>query len=117
VDDKLRALDERQQLLGHLAKAWFARQVRQPHAVHLGGAGIDLALRVQVLVEMHAGGAAVDQLDGPDLDDAMAFTGLKAGGLGVENDLSQAGFLTGVILPRRWPELSQEAAAWAAGSD
>jgi len=37
--------------------------------MHRGGAGVDLALGVQVFVEMPAGGAAVYHLDAADLDE------------------------------------------------
>jgi hypothetical protein len=34
----------------------------------------------------------VDQLDGRDLDQAVALIGVEAGGFGVEDDLAQHGF-------------------------
>jgi len=71
--------------------------------MHGGGAGVDLALGVQVFVEMLARGAAVYYLHAADLDDAVAAFGLEARGFGVEYDLSQELLsIAPGILPQRY---------------
>src|SRR5690606_7785252 len=55
----------------------------------LGGARIDIPLRIEVAVEMAAGRPPLDQLDAADLDDPVALGDLQARGLGVEDDLAQ----------------------------
>jgi hypothetical protein len=61
--------------------------------VYFERAVLDVALGVQVLVEMLAAEAPVDQLHAAYFDDAMAFGGFKAGGFGVEDDLSHGWLL------------------------
>ena len=53
--------------------------------------GIDVALRVDIDVEVTAGGQEVLQLDAGDLDQAVTLTRVEAGGFGVEDDLSGHG--------------------------
>ena len=59
-------------------------------AVDLDGLGRHVALRVDVAVEAAPGRHVVDELDRPDLDDAVAGVRVEAGGLGVEDDLTHA---------------------------
>ena len=110
VDDQLGAVDELQEAARRSRRsAACSASCSQRHAVHRGRAGIDLALGVQVLVEVPAGGAAVDHLDAADLDDAMAQVRFEAGGFGIQYDLSQAMLLSAAMLPQathrspRWP--------------
>ena len=56
-------------------------------AVHLQGALVDVAIRIQVAVKGAPGQAAIVELDAANLDDAMVLFDLEAGGLGIENDL------------------------------
>jgi hypothetical protein len=54
----------------------------------VGSARIDLAIRLQIAVEVVSGQAAIDELDTADLDDPMAILRIETRGLGVEHDLS-----------------------------
>jgi hypothetical protein len=88
VDHKLGAVDEGQKLLGDLAEARLAGQLRKRDAVHGGRAGVDFPVGMDVVVQMAAGGTTIDHLHTADLDDAVAAVGLKAGGFGIQDDLS-----------------------------
>src|SRR5262249_41038301 len=57
--------------------------------VHIHGVAMQIALRVQIAVELAACGDAIDDLDAPDLDQPVAGSGIKAGRLGVQHDLAQ----------------------------
>ncbi len=63
-------------------------QLRQLDAVHGQRARIDLAFRIQVAVELLAGGPAIGELDAADFDDAMTGARIEAGGFDVQNDLA-----------------------------
>ena len=76
------------QLVDDLGKARLAGEVGERQAVHGARALVDLALGVQVAVEMTAARAAIEQLDAADLDDAVAARGLEAGGFGIQYDLT-----------------------------
>ena len=56
--------------------------------VHLDRAGVDLPVRTEVAVELPARPSTVDDLDRPDLDDAVAEFRLEARGFRVEDDLA-----------------------------
>ena len=80
--------NEAEQLLGDLGKLRRRQQPLARNAVHGARALVDLALRIQVAVEMPATGSAIEQLDAADFYDAVAALGFQAGGFGIENDLS-----------------------------
>jgi hypothetical protein len=56
--------------------------------VNIGSAGVDLALRIEVKMEVAPGGSAVDDFDCSDLDDSVAKLRIEPGRFGVENDLA-----------------------------
>ena len=62
-------------------------------AVHSACTLIDIALRIQVSMELPPAGASVEQLHAADLDDAVATLGFQSGGLGIQNDLSHGVWL------------------------
>lgn len=72
----------------HIREKRFVAQELVGQAVDGDGFGGDLTLRVQVFVEGPAGGQVVHQLDRADFDDAAASGRVKAGGFGVEDDLT-----------------------------
>ena len=86
VDDQLRVLDEREELLGHVLEAWFVGEVFVGDAVNRNRAFVDLAIRLQVDMEMPAGQTSPHQLHAADLDDAMAVGDRHAGGFGIQHD-------------------------------
>jgi hypothetical protein len=87
VDQHLSAIDEGEQLIGHLGETRLVAQVVPGHAVHLGRRVVDLAFGVQIDMQGAAGQAPGDDLEAADLDDPMALIGRQPGGLGIENDL------------------------------
>src|SRR3546814_12342734 len=56
-------------------------------AVYVDRAGVDLALGIDVAMEVVLRRPAIAQLDAADLDDAMAEIDFKSGRFGIENDL------------------------------
>ena len=57
-------------------------------AVDVGRAGVDLAFRIDVKVQVPAGRPPIDELDGADLDDPMPLLRVEARGLGIEYQLA-----------------------------
>ncbi len=55
--------------------------------MHLQGALVDVALRIQVAVKGAAGQPPIEELHAADFDDAMLLFDFEARGLGIENDL------------------------------
>src|SRR3546814_2205548 len=56
-------------------------------AVYVDRAGVDLALGIDVAMEVVLRRPAIAQLDAADPDDAMAEIDFKSGRFGIENDL------------------------------
>ena len=94
VDHELGARHEVHELRGDLGEARLAREALAAEAVHRERARVDVAVGVQVAVEMPAGELAVDDLDAADLDDAVPVGEFEARGLGVEDDLAHDAMLT-----------------------
>ena len=99
MDDPLGAAREVEELRRDVAEFRLALEVVPGLAVHLGRAGVDLALGVDVELDRAAGGAPVDDLDARELDDAVALLRVEAGGFGVEDDLAHSGFDSGGTAP------------------
>jgi len=59
--------------------------------VHLERPFLAPALGVDVAVEVVVGDAAVEDLDAAELDDAVAETGVQAGGFRIEHDAAHQG--------------------------
>ncbi len=91
VDDPFGVAREVEELGRDVAKPGLALQVVPRHAVHFGGAGIDLALGIEVQVQRAPGGPAVDHLHRGELDDAMPLLGIETRRFGIEDDLAHAG--------------------------
>ena len=68
-------------------KGRFLGQTLARQPMHLNRAFIDLALRVQILMEGPARQAAVEQLHATDFDDAVLLLNLEPRGFRIENDL------------------------------
>ena len=88
MDDEFGVADEIQELGMNLRERRFLGELFARQPVHLQGALVDVAIRIQVAVKGTPGQAAIVELDAADLDDAMVLFDFEAGGLGVENDLS-----------------------------
>src|SRR5690606_7966551 len=74
----------------------------QRHAVHLRGGRVDLALRVEVEVQVALGEAPADHFHARDLDDPVAVLVLESGRLRVERDLPHP-----ACVPSRYPPASR----------
>ncbi len=88
VDDQFAAADELQEFIDDVGELRLVGQEFQGDAVYRLGAGVDLAFRVDVFVQMAAGQPAVFHLDAGDFDDAVTRARVEAGGFGIEDDLS-----------------------------
>jgi hypothetical protein len=91
VDHQLRVADEIEEGLAYVFENRVVSQEIVAEAMDLEGGGGHGAHRVYVLVIGLAGGQVVEKLDRADFDDAVAFAGFKAGGFGVEDDLTHFG--------------------------
>src|SRR5690606_36084369 len=88
VNQHLRATHERDQAIHDLGELRLAGQALAAQAVNLLGTRIDVALRIEVGMEVPPGAPPTLQLHEADLDDAMPFLGGQAGGFGIEDDLA-----------------------------
>ena len=88
VDHQLGTLDEGPEGVGDLGEHRLVGDPLIGDAMHADGLGLDVPLGIDVLVVGVAGESAVDHLHRPDLDQAMAVTGVDAGGLGIQDDLT-----------------------------
>src|SRR5690606_20719026 len=82
--------DELEELIHRRGEQRLVAQELQAQAGDFLGAGLHVALGIEVAVEVPAGLAPFQQLDAADLDDAVALLPGKAGGLGVQYDLAHA---------------------------
>jgi hypothetical protein len=64
--------------------------------MHLDGAGIDLAIGIEILVKTVSGQPAVEHFHGADFDDAMALGRLQAGSFRIKHNLSHYSALSGI---------------------
>ena len=90
VDDELGAAHVVQELDGDLAEPRLVGEKLAGDPVDAKRPLLHLALGVDVAVEVVARQPAVQDLDAPDLDDAVAHAGVEPGRLGVQDDLSHA---------------------------
>ncbi|CRR36568.1 hypothetical protein PAERUG_E16_London_17_VIM_2_04_14_05141 [Pseudomonas aeruginosa] len=86
VDDQLGAADEFEEIVGDLAEARLVLQVFVGDAVDGDRPFVDLAIGLQVDVEVATGQAAPLQLDTADLDDPVTIGHRHAGGFGIQYD-------------------------------
>ncbi|MCY1379956.1 hypothetical protein D9M69_677260 [compost metagenome] len=84
MDDQLRALDELEELFGHLGKTRLAHEEFVGDAVDADRALVTFAIGLQVHMEVPARQASADQLDTTDFDNPVAVGHRHAGGFGVE---------------------------------
>ena len=78
-----------EELVGDFGEQRLVAQELAREAVHGDRFRMDVALGVDVAVELAAGGDAVDDLDAADLDQPVTAQRIEARRLGVENDLAQ----------------------------
>ena len=89
VRNQRRIFDKTQELVGHVLEQRLVLQEIDGEAVHGDGVRMDIALGIEIAVELAAGWDAVDDLDAAELDQAIAAGRVEARGLGVEHDLAQ----------------------------
>ncbi len=77
VNDEFGVADEIQELGMNLRKRRFLRELFARQAMHLQGALVDVAIRIQVAVKGAPGQAAIEELDAANFDDAMAVVRLR----------------------------------------
>ena len=88
MDDELRVLDEVHELIDDLCKQRLVGEKSARYAVHLERALVDLALRIEVTVEVAPGQATIHEFHASDLDHPMALGMLEPGGFSIQHDLS-----------------------------
>ena len=89
MDDDLGAGDEIEELLCHPGEFRLGAQVFQRHAMHPGRAQVDVALGIEISVELPLADVAREDLYTADLDDAVAELGVQARGLGIKDYLAR----------------------------
>ena len=90
VDDQLGTVDECEESIGDVREPWFVGEEFEGQAGDFLGAGLEFAIRVDVLLIGAAGGATFHQFHAADFDHAIALLPFEAGGFGIEDDLSHA---------------------------
>ena len=88
MDDHLGAAQVVGKLRRHILEMRLVGKKLVGDAVHLDRRLVDLAIRLQVHVEIVPGQAAVDHLDATDLDDTVPLLRLQAGGFSIQYDLA-----------------------------
>src|SRR5450432_1691944 len=73
-----------------MRKGRFFGQPLPRQAVHLNGAFVDVAFRIEVLMEGFACQAPVENLHATDFDDAVLLLHLESRGFGIQNDLAHS---------------------------
>jgi hypothetical protein len=85
--DEFRATDERQEFPGDVCKTRLVDQEPVGYPVHFPGAGIDLAIRLDILMVGVSGDAPVHQFDAADFDYTVPVGWFETRGLGIKYDL------------------------------
>src|SRR5574340_379110 len=85
VNDQFGAAHILQEVAHDVAEQWLVLEEVGCNAVHLLRPRIDVALRIEVAVEMVAGQPAVEHFNRRDLDDAMPQIGVQSGGRSEEH--------------------------------
>src|SRR5205814_2957224 len=78
-----------EELVGDVLEQRFVLEELGREAVHVDRVAVNVALGIEVAVELEAGGDAVDDLDAAELDQPVAFVGVEPRRLGVDDDLAQ----------------------------
>jgi hypothetical protein len=79
---------KRQKFLGDIGKTRLVSQKLVGYPVHFPGAGIDLAIRLEVLMVGVAGDPPVHKFNTTDFNDPVPVGWLQTRGLGIQYDLS-----------------------------
>ena len=88
VNDQFGAAYEVEELVGNLAELGFVGKELTADAVDCQRALVDIAFRVDVVMQVAPGQSAIDHLHAGQFDDAVTEACFKAGGFSVEKYLS-----------------------------
>ena len=89
MGDERGVADEGQELVGDILEERLVLQELAGQAVHGHRIAMDVALGVEVAVELAARGDAVDDLDAAELDQPVAVVGVEPRRFRVDDDLAQ----------------------------
>src|SRR5690349_21601986 len=89
VDDDLGAGDEVEELAGDVGELGFRAQVFERQAVYARRAEVDVALRVEIGVEVPLGEPPREDLHAAQFDDAVAELGVQSRGFGIKDYLTR----------------------------
>ena len=90
VDDQLRPAHELEEICGYLCKYRFVGQGFTGNAVHFYRALVNVALRIDVTVEMVSRQTPVDQFHATNFDYAVPLADFQASGLRVQYNQSHS---------------------------
>ena len=88
MNDEAVAGDELGQLLGDRGKRRMLGEEFGVEPMYRHGVRRDIALGVDVTMQLAAGRDVVDQFETGDLDDPVARLWIKSGGFGIDHDLA-----------------------------
>src|ERR1700728_2149263 len=86
VRDKLRVVEENEQLVRHFGEQRLVPAERDRQAANAARRFRHVAFRVEVTVEGPAGRKAIDELDAADFDQPIALERIEARGFSIEDD-------------------------------
>src|SRR5690606_14008880 len=84
----LGAAHEFHELVHERRKHWFVRQVLVTDTVYRQRLFVHFAVRLDVLVVIALGNPAINNLNAPDLNDAVPFAGIQTGGFRIQHNLT-----------------------------
>ena len=96
-DDLIGPLYECQELAGNFSKYGLVDQKFGRDAVHRLSTSVNGALRVDVQVQVPAGGLTIDKFHAANFNDAMPLGDFQSSGFGVENDLAHIRVFNGFL--------------------
>ena len=88
VYDQLGTTNVVDKVFEDIRKSRFVGEELGGNAVYLDGSGVDLPLRLKILMEVVAGEAPIYQLHTADFDDPVPLLRLQTGGFGIQYDLT-----------------------------
>src|SRR5690554_7587972 len=88
VNNKFRAVNKFEELLGNFGELGFVSQKFIGDAVNRNGLGFNLAIRVDIDVVVSAGKLALHHFHAPDFDDAVTCVRVNTRGFGIQYNLS-----------------------------
>ena len=104
MNNQLRSLNELRKFGSDFFEGGLPGEKFERDAVHLQCAGVNVALRVDVLMVVTACDATIDHLDAANLNNPMALINLKPRGLCIQHNLASIhGAHSAICLIPDWP--------------